>query len=91
MDIPLMGCPLTVFQGGQILLPSTECVVSTGDPREHLGCPGCSLGGTASQFPPCIMTNQTYSPSGKGMGDLSPRTHIFSPQFLLELSLGVRS
>lgn len=31
-----MGCPLAVFQGGQFFLPSSECVVSTGDSQEHL-------------------------------------------------------
>lgn len=36
MDVPLMGCPLAVFQGGQFFLPSSECVVSTGDSQEHL-------------------------------------------------------
>lgn len=62
-----MGCPLTVFQGGQILLPSTECVVSTGDPWERLGCLGCSLGAPPQPIP--TLYNDT--------SDLQPLREIF--------------
>lgn len=46
-DVPSPVAPLIVFQGGQVLHPSPECMVSTGDSQEGLGCLDWSL-----QVPP---------------------------------------
>lgn len=58
---PLRGCPLAVFQGGQILFPASECVVSTGASQEHLATLAAPWG-HPNPFLPSIMTNQTYRP-----------------------------
>lgn len=88
---PLMGCPLAVFQGGQILFPASECVVSTGVSQEHLATLAAPWG-HPNPFLPSIMTNQTYRPLQEGHGRPFPQNpYILPTQFFLELSLRVRS
>lgn len=84
---PLMGCPLAVFQGGQILLPSSECVVSTGDSQEHLAALAAPWGHPHPFLPSII---RPMGPSRKGVGDLSRQNpYILFPQFFVKVSLRV--